>query len=902
MAPSVETNSAKVTPVIKPSSSPSAVPSLELSEGMATPANPDDVDSGGEGEVVTDKNNNEARAQIMPKSAHSSSSSIWNSDDGVAGGDRDDENNYGYNSAGLKNCWEAVAVNAASLNVKDAGDGGCDDDSENSSDNDESVDGSSSNISSEQRPCENLAQTRDGFKDPFPVLTPIPPTTTRNSLQSRYNRLNVKTSVARDFTVPNIALTQPSLTPMMNSTHRVKNTAQSKRCSFTDFSTPQYNFNAPETPPLTRAGARQPLSVQTSPIRTTAYANNSQKPWIDPFPTPDISVHSMYGTPCSSRIKYDSEDHDDCDGDQHGRVLKADWETILQTIPQIPLIEEFNSSDGAGLRRRSNKSFPHLQSMGSAEPSVRKVFSDSNLPLTKRPSFENIWGALRSGPDGNELVDEYDNGKSEGRKKKARRNSEKSLFLKEPLEYHVSSMQNMPLRRRDQKHVFERSSTAPVEASWKGLQSPLIAVTDDNNRNCNANTQCNGNNNANGHLRNNSSTITNVTGAELAKEVKMLIGNREGTARGAPMTPNRMSFRTIRAVANVKASAGELVFSPVKTVRNAYRTNSRRASTLIKKTREKLEKRKELKRQRRLARMNDPPPSWWIVIPADHPYKIAWDMMTMIWALLGSYRTHVRIRDRVFDQSPLIILTEVLFTVDILLNFVTEHKTSKGQVIRDGKAVWARYLTTWFIIDILSLIPWERIYVRPVVERIKKRNFFQKTFFRSKAVVRVSRVLRGRHIKLFGRVSKQTGTPLRRMVSLIIKYLPKYLVFLRNMKGALVVRALRFVHWLHNMYKKFWVKAKNARENYIARRADRRAARRSMFDPIFGRSAPTDHDSDSDSDDGHDSHSDTDGEDDSDSDTDGDDSEEEEGEREYNAPILRAHSEGMPRRRSFSQG
>ena len=75
--------------------------------------------------------------------------------------------------------------------------------------------------------------------------------------------------------------------------------------------------------------------------------------------------------------------------------------------------------------------------------------------------------------------------------------------------------------------------------------------------------------------------------------------------------------------------------------------------------------------------------------------------------------------------------------------------------------------------------------------------------------MRVSRVLRGRHIKLFGRVSRQTGTPLRRMVTLIIQYLPKYLVFLRNMKGALMVRSLRLVHWLHNIYKKIWVKAKS---------------------------------------------------------------------------------------------
>jgi len=201
------------------------------------------------------------------------------------------------------------------------------------------------------------------------------------------------------------------------------------------------------------------------------------------------------------------------------------------------------------------------------------------------------------------------------------------------------------------------------------------------------------------------------------------------------MTPNRKSIQSWTAfqspvVGQVRESAEELVFSPVRSLiaTNSERAvkmvhhNSKRAVKLVQNTQRRLKERGKLRRQRRLARIKEPPPSWWIVIPADHPYKIAWDVMTMIWALMGAYRTHTRIRDRVFDQSPLILLTEIWFTLDILLNFVTEHKTSKGQVIRDGKSVWARYLTTWFVFDLLSLIPWERIYVRPVVEKIKKRN------------------------------------------------------------------------------------------------------------------------------------------------------------------------------------
>jgi hypothetical protein len=303
----------------------------------------------------------------------------------------------------------------------------------------------------------------------------------------------------------------------------------------------------------------------------------------------------------------------------------------------------------------------------------------------------------------------------------------------------------------------------------------------------------------------NSNTISNTTRKSLSTEVKNLDNQRRGVA----MTPpKRLAFhalkaKTPRAVVNV---AGEMILTPV---RYAVRRSSQSAVKLVRNTQQRLRERRERRRLRRLERINNPPRSWWICIPADHPVKVVWDIMTMIWAALGAYRTHVRIRDRVFEQSPLIILTEIWFTVDILLNFITEHKTRQGEVIRDGKAVWARYLTTWFIVDILSLIPWESIYVKPIVEKIKRRNFFQKTFFRSKAVIKVSRVLRGRHIKLFGKVSKRSGVSLNKLVALVIRYLPKYMLFLRNMRGALVIRGLRAIHWLHNMYKKIWVKARN---------------------------------------------------------------------------------------------
>jgi hypothetical protein len=584
-------------------------------------------------------------------------------------------------------------------------------------------------------------------------------------------------------------------------------------------------------------------TVDDDHLRKNNYKMNT---WRDPFPTPDASVDSRCGTPLSSVLA----DHDVLDGDgRDNNILNADLTYSFRDIPQIPLIEKctIGSVDDDHCRQNDtmNTSCSRLESVKHPEFPDMKVSSESYFPLISilMPFLDYIWGALNVGPDGHELHSESID--------------EKIIDQKRDIQRRTSGKQDKQIHRR-----LDKEFAAPADASCERTRR----------RSCDAS----------GFTKRN--TIANATEPGFTKEVEVKVDRHRGGAPKSAMTPKRRAFQALKKKSSraVATAAGELIFSPVRSV---VHSSSLSAVKLVRNTRQKLRERRERRRLRRLARMNDPPRSWFICIPADHPCKVAWDVLTMIWAALGAYRTHVRIRDRVFDQSPLILLTEIWFTVDILLNFITEHKTRKGEVIRDGKAIWARYLTTWFIIDILSLIPWESIYVRPIVEKIKRRNIFQKTFFRSKATIRVSRVLRGRHIKLFGRVSKKSGISLHRLVTLVIKYLPKYLLFLRNMKGALVLRALRLVHWLHNLYKKIWVKARNTRQLMLAR-------------------SPSGEADDDDDDDDDDDVEDEESEEDSDRD--------DEGKNESSTSLMdrrlifhRANSEVsplLPRRRSFSDG
>jgi hypothetical protein len=191
------------------------------------------------------------------------------------------------------------------------------------------------------------------------------------------------------------------------------------------------------------------------------------------------------------------------------------------------------------------------------------------------------------------------------------------------------------------------------------------------------------------------------------------------------------------------------------------------------------------------------------VIPMDSTFKVIWDIVTVILSIANSHALHVSIRERKFGFNAFVFFCNIWFTLDILLNFVTERKTANEEILRDYRSICARYLTSWFAVDLLALMPWETVYVKPIIDIQNKRGFLQKYFFRSKAVVRVTRHLRGKHFRWFGTVArhtKQHGVGASRLLRLIIKYIPKYFMFLKNMKGGIVFRILRQFQWFRRFY------------------------------------------------------------------------------------------------------
>ena len=62
------------------------------------------------------------------------------------------------------------------------------------------------------------------------------------------------------------------------------------------------------------------------------------------------------------------------------------------------------------------------------------------------------------------------------------------------------------------------------------------------------------------------------------------------------------------------------------------------------------------------------------------------------------------------DQLPLLVIdsmVDVVFFVDIVLNFHTTFVGPSGEVISDPRVIRMNYLKSWFVIDLLSCLPYD---------------------------------------------------------------------------------------------------------------------------------------------------------------------------------------------------
>ena len=93
-------------------------------------------------------------------------------------------------------------------------------------------------------------------------------------------------------------------------------------------------------------------------------------------------------------------------------------------------------------------------------------------------------------------------------------------------------------------------------------------------------------------------------------------------------------------------------------------------------------------------------------------FKTFWDwlilMLTFYTAITVPYNS--AFRSKTMDQVPLLVIdsiVDVVFFIDIVLNFHTTFVGASGEVISDPKIIRMNYLKSWFVIDLLSCLPYD---------------------------------------------------------------------------------------------------------------------------------------------------------------------------------------------------
>lgn len=70
-------------------------------------------------------------------------------------------------------------------------------------------------------------------------------------------------------------------------------------------------------------------------------------------------------------------------------------------------------------------------------------------------------------------------------------------------------------------------------------------------------------------------------------------------------------------------------------------------------------------------------------------------------------------------------VVDVIFLVDIVLNFHTTFVGPGGEVISDPKLIRMNYLKTWFVIDLLSCLPYDIINAFENVDEVSNLNLYE---------------------------------------------------------------------------------------------------------------------------------------------------------------------------------
>ena len=89
--------------------------------------------------------------------------------------------------------------------------------------------------------------------------------------------------------------------------------------------------------------------------------------------------------------------------------------------------------------------------------------------------------------------------------------------------------------------------------------------------------------------------------------------------------------------------------------------------------------------------------------------RLCWDFVTFSFVVFVAVVVPLRLGFNTLDGTEAWMymdrVIDIVFIVDLCLNFITTYTDPNGEEIKDRKKMAWHYLTTWFLLDFVSSVP-----------------------------------------------------------------------------------------------------------------------------------------------------------------------------------------------------
>ena len=142
----------------------------------------------------------------------------------------------------------------------------------------------------------------------------------------------------------------------------------------------------------------------------------------------------------------------------------------------------------------------------------------------------------------------------------------------------------------------------------------------------------------------------------------------------------------------------------------------------------------------------------WIILP-DNPYKKMWDLLIAILILYSAIITPYEIAFSDSNKSSWFeILIDIFLAIDIVLTFFSAYTDEEENLVKNHKKIIKKYLKSWFVIDIISVLPLNNLFKNGKYSGLTKISKLPKLY----RLIKLTKLLRMTKMSSKGNLNRVT--------------------------------------------------------------------------------------------------------------------------------------------------